>query len=1069
MKLKPYEDDKLVVSVGESPHPDTFNLSMAPDGKTMRVRRSDSELGWGQNLSLSVLDKVHGRHKTVCVGSSEINEVSVSVGFNEIIPRNVYLCYKNKKIPEFVFRDIKLLNPAHEVSLFDDDDCRQFIKENIGVDAAECFSWIPNGSIKADFWRACILLQNGGIYFDIDVHHKVGIDDYLDSEATFLTSTSVTPAHMNPIVLMSKAGSPVLELCAYVYIERFKRKIPYHYWGWSICGTMFKAIKRVLGREINNDFSDMVRHEGETYQFVNEDKSLGTRGGYFTHFKGEKILNNHHVNYVESPKYKGFKPDQKCFEDQTYKVEVVEHPFLDIFEIRVEGRSIRISRVDEDAGWGQNLVLKVTKKSTGQERLVEVGPSSTNHRSVEISMWNKHGEGAKGRKMLFVVAGEAFRHGQHGRDRDTDESYDAQRKASLSHVDLMDHLSERWGLGCDVMVSSYHTIFIKELLGWYGPRLLASSFKSGLVGLEPLVRDALGEVDLWAYESVFVSRVDIEFKPYLKKVFDPSWDRIMFPSICWAFQGYITAAPAWVPRVSDVMEFVPKRLIESVRSGFHLRHEAWFNYRKDGLAEKDLGLMLDTFHDSDSAKDYNPLYRMASRRDSKKWYSPNLHVAPDRSPKRCFSYIGYPDWAPAVTEPYEDEDLLISYRYDCYVRSERFSISFDRESRQIKVRRLDYEGGWDVKVILTVRHKGSGEEREVFVGKSAESEKTVMIDYRPNQFEDEQVCVTVKDHEFADVFHLHRVGDGEISVMRIDEVAGWGQDLSLVVREKSTGRSKLVKVGPSQDQKRTVGLKFGFRTAYAPARVALCIRGAVSRKCGPSPMRGDIYAPPGGYVDYESVYRSVEKHIIQANPKTRFDVFLHSWNKDLCANLECLYRPSASLFEDNETYADEILSRCEGPRDFSGVSHALSIKRAIQLKEEYERTKGISYDMVVLYRPDVLIWKDMDLSLYDVSEGIFVNAHPNFGGHFHFVMSSEDASVFKGLYDSPLRGNQHKAHHWIKSFVDRFMERPMFMDDIVPSRDQEVARPDKMRASPVNIYKVGIETLSRYGVRAEDI
>lgn len=62
------------------------------------------------------------------------------------------------------------------------------------------------------------------------------------------------------------------------------------------------------------------------------------------------------------------------------------------------------------------------------------------------------------------------------------------------------------------------------------------------------------------------------------------------------------------------------------------------------------------------------------------------------------------------------------------------------------------------------------------------------------------------------------------------------------------------------------------------------------------------------------------------------------------------------------------------------------------MKEEYERHNGIKYDMVVLYRPDVLLWKDMDLASYDVSEGVFVNAHPNFGGHFHFVMSSSDAA-----------------------------------------------------------------------------
>lgn len=1044
MQVQGYEDDSIRISVSENPYPDRFEISYDADSKMLSVKRTDSPKGWGQDLKLSLLCKSSGRKRTLSFGPSEKNEASMSLAPNENVPKVIHLCYRTKNIPDFVFKDLSGLNPGYEIRLSDDEDCRVFIGDAFGGFAADCFSKIPNGSIKADFWRACVLNKLGGVYFDIDVRHRASIEDYLMPDVTFLTSTSATPRHMNPIVIMSRPGNSVLEICAETYLERFRRKMEFDYWGWSICGTMFRALKRSIGRDVNNDFCDILRHDGEVYQFVNEDKSAGFRGGYFTHWRGKRILDNHHDMYIETHGYKGFKSMQKPYEDENYVVEVEEHPYADVFNISADGRFITVKRTDEDEGWGQNLMLKLTRKSTGQTRSIEVGPSSRNGRRVEVSEWRDHAPGSASPKMLVVLAGEAFRHGQHGRERDTPESLESQRKASMSHVALMDRIKSAWGLECDVMLSSYRTRHEKELLGWYGDRLVASSFKTGLVGLEPLVRDALAEADLGKYESLFVARVDIEFKDYLKEVFDPRWDKIMFPSICWAFQGYLTAEPHWVPRISDVMEFVPKKFLSKVKTSFHLRHEAWHRYVASGLSHDDMGLMLDTFHDSDSAKDYNPLYRMACRKDPKKWYSPNLVVGPNRNPVRCFRYIGYPDWNQPVTEPYEDDDLLIAYKYDCYVRPEQFSISFDKVSRQIKVRRLDYEGGWDVKVVLMVRHKGSGEEREVFVGKSEENEKIVGIDYRPNQYEDDRLSVTVKEHEFADIFHLNLESPEEISVMRIDEIAGWGQDLSLIVSDKSTGRSKLLKVGPSQSQRKTVTFSFAPKTAEAPKRVALCIRGAVSRKCGPSPMRGDIYAPPKGYVDYESVCRSIEKCIIQTNPKTSFDVFLHSWNKDLCSSLEYLYRPVASLFEDNETYADEILSRCAEPRDFSGVSHALSIKRVIQLKEDYERHKGFSYDMVVLYRPDVLIWKNMDLSSYDISEGVFVNAHPNFGGHFHFVMSSHDASLFKGLYDSPLRGNPHRTHHWIRNFIERFMERPIFMDDIVPGRDQEIARPEKI-------------------------
>ena len=62
---------------------------------------------------------------------------------------------------------IKNLNPRFNYQLFDDDDCREFIKNNFEERVLHAFDSLIPGAYKADLWRYCILYKNGGIYLDI--------------------------------------------------------------------------------------------------------------------------------------------------------------------------------------------------------------------------------------------------------------------------------------------------------------------------------------------------------------------------------------------------------------------------------------------------------------------------------------------------------------------------------------------------------------------------------------------------------------------------------------------------------------------------------------------------------------------------------------------------------------------------------------------------------------------------------------------------------------------------------------------------------------------------------------
>ena len=90
--------------------------------------------------------------------------------YNSIIPKLIYQTWHTKKLPPKMNNSVKsiiLNNPKFNHFLFDDNDCREFIKNNFDADVLNAFDCLIPGAYKADLWRYCILYKTGGIYLDI--------------------------------------------------------------------------------------------------------------------------------------------------------------------------------------------------------------------------------------------------------------------------------------------------------------------------------------------------------------------------------------------------------------------------------------------------------------------------------------------------------------------------------------------------------------------------------------------------------------------------------------------------------------------------------------------------------------------------------------------------------------------------------------------------------------------------------------------------------------------------------------------------------------------------------------
>ena len=92
------------------------------------------------------------------------------LNYNNIIPLKIYQTWYSKDLPLKMkerVESLKLSNPRFEHYLFDDNDCREFIKDNFDIAILNAYDNLIPGAYKADLWRLCVLYINGGIYMDI--------------------------------------------------------------------------------------------------------------------------------------------------------------------------------------------------------------------------------------------------------------------------------------------------------------------------------------------------------------------------------------------------------------------------------------------------------------------------------------------------------------------------------------------------------------------------------------------------------------------------------------------------------------------------------------------------------------------------------------------------------------------------------------------------------------------------------------------------------------------------------------------------------------------------------------
>jgi mannosyltransferase OCH1-like enzyme len=178
--------------------------------------------------------------------------------YHVAIPLNIFQTWHTKNLTPSMFQcvsSIKINNPKFHYYLYDDNDCREFIKNHFQIEVLHAFDTLIPGAYKADLWRYCVLYKKGGIYLDIKyktVNHFKFIN-LMEKEHWVLDADG---EGIYNALIVSKPGNEILRRAIDQVVENVKNR----YYGSSCLDpTGPKLLTRYFSHEEKHSFD--MKHE----------------------------------------------------------------------------------------------------------------------------------------------------------------------------------------------------------------------------------------------------------------------------------------------------------------------------------------------------------------------------------------------------------------------------------------------------------------------------------------------------------------------------------------------------------------------------------------------------------------------------------------------------------------------------------------------------------------------------------------------------------------------------------------------------------------------------------------
>jgi mannosyltransferase OCH1-like enzyme len=211
------------------------------------------------------------------------------------IPLHLYTCWHTKDLPPKMQENYNFLvesNPEITFHLYDENDCRQFIKDNFEQDVLDAYNSLLPCSYKSDLWRFCVLYINGGIYMDIKYRCSDGFKFITLTEKEHFVR-DYDPNDVYTALIVTLPQNEIMRKCIYQIVENVKQK----YYGNSCLEPTGPGLLRKY-------FTQEEKYSMEFYHAIIENKYHIIKGGriilsFFEGYREEQKIYQKNKHYSE--------------------------------------------------------------------------------------------------------------------------------------------------------------------------------------------------------------------------------------------------------------------------------------------------------------------------------------------------------------------------------------------------------------------------------------------------------------------------------------------------------------------------------------------------------------------------------------------------------------------------------------------------------------------------------------------------------------------------------------------------------------------------------------------------
>ena len=127
--------------------------------------------------------------------------------------KTIMLTIKDKsKIPHYILEQYAKYAPKYNLEIFDDEDCKAFLKKHYGLEFVSKFESFQMGCHKADLFRYAYLFKMGGIYLDVKTILLRSIEEiFVDHRICYIVR-SINPKSIYNGIIYTPPRNPLFRM-----------------------------------------------------------------------------------------------------------------------------------------------------------------------------------------------------------------------------------------------------------------------------------------------------------------------------------------------------------------------------------------------------------------------------------------------------------------------------------------------------------------------------------------------------------------------------------------------------------------------------------------------------------------------------------------------------------------------------------------------------------------------------------------------------------------------------------------------------------------------------------------